>query len=117
MSVESGSLRHRVLIETKTTTDDPLGGQIVSWVPISTIAGDGYVWANVKYPSGMETLRTNAVLGITRASVRVRYRDDVNQLSRLTYRGMVYDIKSVQPDADSGLEFMDLVCEAGANQG
>lgn len=117
MSVESGALRHRALIENKSVTYDPLGGEIVTWVPISTIAGDGYVWVNAKFPSGIETLRNNIVLGISRASFRARYRDDVGQTSRLTFRGRVYDIKSVQPDSESGMEFMDLVAEAGANQG
>lgn len=117
MSAEAGSLRHRVLLEQRTVVDDPLGGEIVTWVPVSTLAGDGFVWANVRFQTGMETLRTNVVIGTTKASIRIRYRDDVGQTTRATYRGEVYDIKSVQPDSESGIEYLDLVCEAGSNDG
>lgn len=117
MSVESGALRHRVLLENRTVVYDPLGGEIVTWVPVSTIAGDGYVWANVRFMSGMETLRTDAIVATTKASIRIRYRNDIGATVRATYDGRVFDIKSVQPDPESGREFLDLVAESGANNG
>lgn len=116
-TLKVGSLRHRVLLQNRTVATDPLGGQIVTWVPVTTLAGDGKVWANVRFMSGMESLRTEAIVASLRASIRILFRNDLLPTARATYNGQVFDIVSIQPDPGTGRDYLDLVCWTGANDG
>lgn len=116
-TVKAGTLRHRVLLENRVVADDPLGGEIVSWVPVTTLAGDGKVWANVRFMSGMETLRTDAIVATLKASIRILFRNDLKPTARATYNGQVFDIKAAMPDPGTGRDYLDLACETGANNG
>lgn len=117
MSQDAGKLRHRVLIENRTVTDDPLGGQIITWMPISTPKGDGKVWARISYPSGTEKLSSNAIIATTKTLIRIRWRSDLQKTCRITHEGRVFNIAAIRPDGDSGREFLDIDCEDGANDG
>lgn len=97
-------------IERRNVADDPLGGEIVTWVPVAT------VWANFRNTTGAEAIRNDVQVGTTKASVRVRYREDIDQTCRLLQRGLVYEIEQVLPD-QQGREYVDLVCSTGANDG
>lgn len=116
-SVKAGDLRHRVLLENRTVTADPLGGEIVTWVPVATLKGDGKVWANVRFQSGMEALRADAIVATRKASIQILFRSDLKPTARATYDGQVYDIKSALPDPDTGRDYLFLACESGANNG
>lgn len=116
-SVKAGTLRHRVLLENRTVARDPLGGEIVTWVPVATLKGDGKVWANVRFQSGMEALRAETIVATRRASIQILFRSDLAPTARATYGGQVYDIKSVLPDPDTGRDYLFLACEAGGNDG
>lgn len=116
-SLKAGSLRHRVLLENRTVARDELGGEIVTWVPVTTLAGDGNVWANVLFKSGMETLRTDAIVATLKASIRIRFRSDLAPTARATYNGQVFDILAAMPDPDTGRDYLDLACETGASNG
>ena len=116
-TVKAGTLRHRVLLENRAVASDALGGEIVTWVPVTTLAGDGKVWANVRFMSGMETLRTDAVVATLKASIRILFRNDLNPTARVTYNGQVFNIKAAMPDPETGRDYIDLACEAGASNG
>lgn len=68
------------------------------------------VWADVRFLKGLEAIKANAVTPLVQASIRIRYRADVDESMTVEYAGEMYNIKSALPDARR--EFRDLVCEA-----
>ena len=105
-----GALDRRVTIERRAVVDDPLGGEIITWVLLATL------WANFRNTTGAEAIRNDVQVGTTKASIRIRYREDIDQTCRLLHRGLVYQIEQVLPD-QQGREYVDLVCSTGANDG
>lgn len=108
--MQAGRLTSRVSIERRTVIEDPMGGGVVTWVPLATL------WANFRNVSGSEAIRNDAPVGVTKASVRIRYREDIDPTCRLIHRGTTYNIESVLPD-QVAREYCDLVCSTGANDG
>ena len=64
--------------------------------------------ANVRHRSGMSTIKADADVSITRASIRIRRRTDVNAGMRVLFDGQVYEIDDVLPGESR--EYIDLVC-------
>lgn len=110
MTLLAGTLNRRVTIEKRSIVDDPLGGEIVTWALLATL------WANFRNLSGTETIKSDAEVGTTKASVRIRYREDIDQTCRLLHHGLIYQIESVLPD-QQGREYVDLVVSTGASNG
>ena len=110
MSLAAGTLTSRVSIERRTVIEDPMGGGVVTWVPLATL------WANFRNVSGSEAIRNDTPIGAATASVRIYYREDIDQTCRLIHRGAIYNIEQVLPD-QVGREYCDLVCATGANDG
>ena len=113
MTLEAGTLNRRVLVERRVVTRDDEGGEVVAWVPF---AGDGMLWANIRFLNGTESLKAGIVLGTAKASIRIRYRQDIDPTCRVTHRAQVFSILSVLPD-QVGREYLDLAVETGANDG
>jgi SPP1 family predicted phage head-tail adaptor len=83
-------------------------GQVVgAWTTLCN------VWADIRLPSGLEQLRGDAFVSRTRASIRIRKRDDITPAMRVVHGATVYEIKAVLTDMQ-GRAFVDLVCEAVA---
>jgi head-tail adaptor len=87
---------------------------------------DAGVWAGIKGQTGLGTIVAagDVPLSVTRVSIRLRYRTDLNAGMRvLEYgpdgipnEGAPYDIKEVKID-HVRREWTDLICEQGANNG
>jgi len=105
-----GTLNREIALERKVETQDDAGGVIVTWVPIAT------VWASIRHQSGMETVRTDMPASVVKASIRIRFREDLDATCRALHGGKTYDIKAVLPDL-VGREYVDLPCEVGLNDG
>ncbi|MNF12231.1 Phage head-tail joining protein [compost metagenome] len=67
------------------------------------------MWANIAHKSGLETIKGAAPVSMVQASIRIRYRADVDAGMRAVCGGVVYDIKAAPPN--TGREYLDLVCE------
>jgi SPP1 family predicted phage head-tail adaptor len=104
-----GSLTQRIVISARTVTQDPLGGEIVAWVPVHAIN------ANVRYGSGSEAMRQNGITANTMASFRVLNRKGLEPRQRITYNGQVWNIDDIRPDSER--RYTDLVCTQGVNDG
>lgn len=113
MTLAAGTLNRRILIERKQVTEDPLGGEIVQWVPL---AGDGMLWANIRFLNGTETVKSDTRTATAKASIRIRYREDIEPTCRVKHRGVIFEILAVLPDLQ-GREFVDLAVETGATNG
>lgn len=64
--------------------------------------------ANVRHLSGMSTIKADADVSISRASIRIRRRTDVNAGMWVLFDGQVYEIDDVLPGESR--EHTDLVC-------
>lgn len=99
-----GLLSQRVIIQQRSTTQDADGQPLEVWSPVATL------WADVRHVSGLETIKSDTDTSIVKASVRIRYRSDINAGMRVAHGSMVYDIKAVLPDL-LRKSHIDLVCE------
>ncbi|MGB3069823.1 MAG: phage head closure protein [Ottowia sp.] len=103
-TLRAGTLRDRITIQRKT-------GGVNEWdEPLP----DGWeehakVWARVEHLSGLAAIKADADTSIVKASMRIRWRTDVNAGMRVLFSGKTYDIDAVQPGATR--EYVDLVCK------
>ncbi len=109
--LDSGKLRHRVSIERITRTQDPDTGAIgETWTEVAK------VWAAVEPLSAREFVQSAAGQSEVTARITIRTRD-IQATDRIIHRGMVYNIRGVLADKDSGLEYITLPVAAGVNEG
>ncbi|MBS0344762.1 MAG: phage head closure protein, partial [Proteobacteria bacterium] len=73
------------------------------------------VWADVRYLSGIEAMKSEFPVSIARASIRIRWRSDVDATCRVVFGSVVFGVKAVLIDSNN--QYLDLVCETGANNG
>ena len=103
--MQAGRLNRRCVIQQPGTATDELGQPILGWTDVAT------VWADIRMKSGLEAIKAGAPVSTVQASIRIRYRGDVNAGMRVVHNLVAYDIVAVMPDA-SGREFVDLACQA-----
>lgn len=100
--MRAGSLNTRVTVESFTPGDgwsNPGG-----WQTYATM------WANVRHLSGSESIKSDRPVSEVRASIRVRFRQDLSASMRVLVGDKAYNITAVLPD-QVGREYVDLVCE------
>lgn len=102
--MQAGKLNRRVTIQYQGAGHDEWNQPIPAWADLVT------VWANIRHLSGRETIKADAVTSTVRASIRIRYRADVDAGMRVIHQGTVYSIVAVLPD-EQRREYVDLVCE------
>ncbi|WP_219209453.1 phage head closure protein [Variovorax boronicumulans] len=105
-----GPLSSRITIQRLQLGQDDVGQPSQAWADVAS------VWANVRYLSGVETVKSEAPVSVARASIRIRRRTDVSANMRVVFGSTIFDIKAVLPDEESR-ERLDLACETGANLG
>jgi SPP1 family predicted phage head-tail adaptor len=110
MTLRAGDLNRRVRIERRDQTQDELGQPVDTWVEVAT------VWCNVRMLTGKETLTSDADVGTASASIRIRYRTDIDNGMRAIVDGVIFNIGAPLPDL-AGREYVDLPCTTGANLG
>ena len=99
-----GKLNQRIRIERQSSTQDAAGQQLRDWDLVAV------VWAEVRYQSGAEAMRANAVTSVVNVNIRVRYRNDIAACMRVLHGAKTYSIAAVLPDM-SRKEYLDLVCD------
>ena len=108
--MNAGKLNQRVEIFTRQVVQDPLGGEVVTWVKLCEIS------ANVRFMNGAESILQNGILSVRRASIRIRNRAGILPTQRIIHQGEIYNIAAVLPD-NTGRHWLDLACETGGNDG
>lgn len=125
MSLDAGKLRHRVRLERYSALldsngnelQDPVTGEIPrEWVEVAT------VWAEIAPISGREFIMSQAIQSQVTARITIRHRDDVDASMRAVHArkgrpDVVYNIKGVLNDVESGLEYITLPCSQGTGNG
>lgn len=102
--MRAGTLNRKITIQRRVTGVDPIGQ------PIDTTEDIATVWANIRHTSGLEAIKGGAETSIVKASIRIRYRADIDASMTVLHGSKVYQIKAVLPD-EAGRDYLDLVCE------
>lgn len=110
--MKSHRLRHRVSIQRRVETDDPVAGRRSTWVDVATD-----VPAGIEPLSVREFASANQVHGQLQARIVMRWRDDIDPTMRIVHGEVIYDIAGVLPDAKSGREHITIPVIAGVNAG
>lgn len=110
--IQAGKLRHRVSLQERQTTRDPVTGDVLSsWVEIAK------PWASVEPLSARDFIAAGVNQSQVVARIVIRYREPVTADMRIVHRGKVYNIEGVLPDKDSGREYLTLPCSQGVSDG
>lgn len=99
--MDIGKLNKRITIQQQSLTYDDAGQQVESW---STFAS---VWADIKFKSGKETIKADALASTVMASIRIRYKQGVNAGMRVQYKDEQYEILSIMPHVNEN-RYVDL---------
>ena len=67
-------------------------------------------WASIRFMNGIESIKAGAQASTAKASIRIRYRDDLTTAMRVLHGAKVFEIVAVLPD-EQKREHVDLVCE------
>ena len=102
----AGKLNRRITLSGLSTGTDDLGQPLQAWVDFAT------VWADVRFVSGIETIKAGRETSTSRASVRIRRRANVIRQMRARIDGVEYDILDIIPSADRA--WLTLICEVVA---
>lgn len=125
MSVDAGSLRHRVRIErydylldsNGETIQDPETGEVSrAWTEVAT------VWAAIEPLSAREFIQSQATQSQVTARIVIRYRDGLYASMRLVHvrtgrPDVIYNPAAFLADKESGLEYMTIPCSQGVGEG
>lgn len=98
---------------------DPAAGQDAGGQPVPAWIDFVKPWANIAGKTGLSHLESvvgNTPVSVTRFSIRIPYRTDIDAGMRVVHGADIYDITAVLPDK-AQREHTDLVCELGANHG
>ncbi len=103
--MEAGKLRHRIGLERyQTGGQDPETGWALpaAWVEF------GKAWAEVTPVSAKELIAAAATHVKYNTRIKIRYRSDIDEKDRINFRGKLYNITGIQPDPNSGLEYLTI---------
>lgn len=104
--MRAGQLRNRVTIQQLTEGQDEIGQPVTTWADVAS------VYADIRHQNGLEAIKGDAPTSIVKASIRIRYRDDVTAGMRVLHGSTAYNITAVLPDAAKKAH-VDLACEVG----
>ena len=102
--MRAGNLRNRVALQRLQSGTDAIGQPSTSWVDVAT------VWADVRYVSGIETIKAGRDVSTSKASIQIRYTSGVDISMRAVVAGVGYEVVDIIPDAKRA--FLTLICEA-----
>lgn len=119
MTTTAGNLDRYILVEKKSTTQDPdFGTEIVTWVPLAgTVQNPEWFRAEVLdlMPSRAEGVTLGLTVAKNQTRIRMRYRDDINSSMRVTLLGdsasMVMQIVGGPSAIEGRKQFLEIVCE------
>lgn len=103
--MRAGQLSQRVTLQALMAGVDAIGQPTQAWADVSLL------WANVRYLSGIESLKAGAQTATAKASIRIRYKTGLTTAMRVLHGTTVFQITAVLPD-EQRREFVDLTCEA-----
>lgn len=112
MTLAAGSLDSRITIQQLAAGQDAAGQPVQTWTDVAK------VWANVAGAGGLTTIKnaSDVAAAIKRYSIRIRFREGLDEGMRVLLGTVPFDVKEVRMDY-AGREWTDLVCEQGGSNG
>lgn len=86
------ALNCQVRIQQRTPGQDDHGQPVDVWADVCT------VWADLRHPSGAESIKAGAEVSAIRVSAKVRRRPGITPAMRMVHGTTVYNITAVLPD-------------------
>jgi len=108
MPLAAGKLRHRVAIQTESSSVDTYGEPTHSWTTNET------VWASIEPTSGNEVDIGEGQAGIITHRIFIRYTAKASPKKRLLFGSRVFGIVSVLNHEERN-EFLELRCKEETN--
>lgn len=112
--MQTGKLRHRLILQEQGQTQDPNTGQlVVEWREVAKL------WASVEPLSAREFIAAKTNQSQISARVVIRATEGINASQRLvdTRTGAIYNIEGVLRDPKSGHHWMTIPVSEGVNDG
>ena len=112
MTLAAGKLNRRITIQQLAAGQDAAGQPVQTWVDVATVC------ANVAGATGLATIKNTGDVSaaIKRYSIRIRFREGLDEGMRVLLGAVPFDIREVRMDY-AGREWTDLVCEQGGSNG
>ncbi|HFL7941874.1 MULTISPECIES: phage head closure protein [Pseudomonas putida group] len=107
--MRAGPLRHLFKVTLRHEERNKSGGAVVTWLPASRPE----MWGEVRTPTGRVSAVAEKLNAVVTAEIIARPRSDIVAGSRLTRRGVTYQVEAVLPDNENTL--MRLVCSSAPN--
>lgn len=104
--MDPGKLKDLITIQQPPTGQDAWGQPLLDWTDLVD------VWADVRFPNGLETIKADASQAKVQASIRIRWRTDITAGMRVVHAGRVMNITAVLPG--NTRQFVDLTCEGAS---
>ena len=106
--MSAGKYNRLGMLQRTSTSEDALGQPVATWVDVGT------AWANIQFKTGMATIKeevkADAKTSKALASVRLRFRQDVQPGWRFVYQSTAFNVKGLAPDLVER-KHVDLICE------
>ena len=108
MPIRAGTLRHKITIQSQTSSTDSYGE------PSDTWASGNSVWASIEPLSGTEKDVGEGLVGIVDTKIIIRYDSSATPKKRLLFGSRVFGIEAVI-NHDERNDYMTLFCQEEVN--
>ena len=110
--IRAGKLRHRPMLQRFEVAVNPeTGDREQRWVDVHK------VWASIEPLSAREFIAAAASQSKVTARIVTRRNASITHNMRFVYKGKIYNIEGVLPDADSGEEYQTHPVSEGVDDG
>jgi len=103
-SMNIGKLRHKIELQSYTTTPDAVGHPVKTWATHST------VWAWVRPMSGREVMNSQQPVGEITHKVTIRYNDTIAVTDRILFGTRYFYINFIG-NYDERNVYMEIMCK------
>lgn len=111
MTIESGKLRHRIIIQEPVYTQDQAnGGMTPTWQEFAR------VWAAIEPLSARDFVAAKAQQSKVVARIVCRAVAGIAPNMRIMHNDRIYSIEGILPDKDSGLEYITIPVSEGVKE-
>lgn len=105
--LKAGKLRHKITIENSVLVQQSDGSVEATYQKFLSC------WASIEPLSVKEFIAANTTEHKITCRITVRYNSGITNEMRVKHGTKIYNIEGVQPDLDSGIEYLTLACSTG----
>lgn len=106
--ISAGNLRHIVKIQGVVEAQNSSGAIESVWVDVYN-----KLYASIDPISMREFLVASTTESQLNVRITIRFKKNIVAKMRVVHGDKIYQIEGVQPDIDSGIEYLTLVCSTG----